>query len=101
MSTCDYQELNYTIIFDSVNESRIIEEGPFYHRGPGTLMHDVVSDKLVRGEEYSVYGMISDYSNPNSTRRTINDSYICKFNYYLCTVPRFGYIYVMNIIDVL
>ena len=78
MSMCDYQELNYTIIFDSINESSLMEEGPFYHRGPGTLMHDIVSDKLVRDEEYSVYAVISDYSNPNSTRRTQNESYFGK-----------------------
>ena len=51
---CDHQDVNYTIIIDSMNESSIIELGPFHQQGPGTVNHEIVSNKIIKDEEYSV-----------------------------------------------
>ena len=56
---CDYQNVNYTITFDGRNESSIIELGPFHHRGSGTVKYDIVSDELIKGENYSVRFILS------------------------------------------
>ena len=58
---CDYQDVNYTIIVDSMNESNIIELGPYHHRGSGTVKHDVMSDRLIRDKEYSVKVVLFTY----------------------------------------
>ena len=59
---CDYQEVNYTIIVDAINDTNIIELGPFYHLGSGIVQHDLVSSRLVRDEEYSVRVILFTYS---------------------------------------
>lgn len=59
---CDHQEVNYTIIVDTINDTNIIELGPFYHLGSGMVQHDLVSSRLVRDEEYSVIVILFTYS---------------------------------------
>ena len=59
---CDHQEVNYTIIVDGINDTNIVELGPFYHLGSGMVQHDLVSSRLVRDEEYSVRVMLFTYS---------------------------------------
>ena len=58
---CDYQEQEYKIAINSINESNITELGPFYHRGPGTVHHDITS--LIRDEEYSLQVTVFAYLN--------------------------------------
>ena len=60
---CYYQDLNYTIIIGGINESDIVELGPFYHQGPGSVQHDIESVKLIRNKEYSVTIVVSTYYN--------------------------------------
>ena len=50
---CDHQDINYTIIIDSMNESSIAELGPFHQQGSGRVDHEVVSDRIIKDEEYS------------------------------------------------
>lgn len=50
---CDHQDINYTIIIDSMNESSITERGPFHQQGSGRVDHEVVSDRIIKDEEYS------------------------------------------------
>ena len=59
---CDYQEVNYTIIVDTINDTNLIKLGPFYHLGSGMVQHDLVSTRLVRDEEYSVKVILFTYS---------------------------------------
>ena len=60
---CDYQDQEYMISIDSMNESNITELGPFYHRGPGTVHHDTTSKNLIKDEEYSVQVTVYGYLN--------------------------------------
>ena len=59
---CDHQDINYTIIVDSMNETNIVEAGPFCRVGPGKVQHDIVSERLMRDEEYSVRVILVTYS---------------------------------------
>ena len=46
-----------------MNKSNITELGPFYHRGPGAVHHDITSKNLMRDEEYSVQVIVFAYLN--------------------------------------
>jgi hypothetical protein len=44
-----------------MNESSITELGPFHQQGSGRVDHEVVSDRIIKDEEYSVRIVLFTY----------------------------------------
>ena len=44
-----------------MNESSITELGPFHQQGSGIVNHEIVSDRIIKDEEYSVRVVLFTY----------------------------------------
>ena len=58
---CSYQELNYTIAISDINGSIVLQLGPFYRFGSGTVKHSITSG-LMRSQDYSVIVTVATVS---------------------------------------
>ncbi len=92
---CSYQQVNYTIIVeeevgDAPAAMNVVLNGPHYHRGPGTVSHQILSG-LENDRVYSARVQVNHFTGiTESTKhffgKFIINLYAMKLHDYLLTI---------------